>query len=62
MGGTDLLLDWLDEELRYLGRPELVPRKCSLASWHDEEANGMREIIDRQSVCTESQKRTRRES
>lgn len=46
----DLLLDRLHEELRNLGRPELVPRQRSLAFLDDEEANAMLQMIHWDSI------------
>ena len=47
MRASDLLLNRFDEELRHLWGAQLIPRESGFASWHDEEAKGMREIVDR---------------
>ena len=52
---SDLLLDWLDEELRDLWGPELVPGEGGLTSWYNEEAKGMGKVVDWQSVCRKGQ-------
>jgi hypothetical protein len=44
--GEDLLLDGLDEELRDLRGAQLVPGERCLAPLDDEDANGVRRVVD----------------
>lgn len=48
---ADLLLYWLDQELRNLGRPQLIPRQSGFASLDDELTDGVGEAVDGEGVC-----------
>jgi hypothetical protein len=46
-----VLLDRLDEELRYLGSAQLVPRQGRLAAAHDQQSDAVLEMIDGYPIC-----------
>ena len=50
VGGTDLLLDRLEQKLRDLWRPQLVPGQGCLAARNNEQPNYMCEVVDGESV------------
>lgn len=61
MRAADLLLYGLDEELRDLWGPQLLPREGRLATLHDEEADGVGDSVDGKGIWMELESDTKQE-